>query len=197
MVEGLLFVDQAEGAHAETAGERLAELQVALLVRRDGARHVVEQRGTRLAGERLEGVQTETAHPLLVKWLEQVDRPQAARVDGDRLLAVAAHRRQRRRQPRGHRIDGVVRHGQPEGVCLAGDVAQAKVWGADARVCIVVVVHADGGDGEAGLVQPGKERGPQASGADHTMAIRGDVQAYALSGCGPPGGWYRACSPEA
>ena len=66
-------------------GELLAELQVALLERRDGARHAAQQLGARLAGERLQRVQAEDAHALLVQRLEQVDRAEAAGVDGERL----------------------------------------------------------------------------------------------------------------
>ena len=66
----------------------LAELQVALLVRRHGARHVAQQLGAWLAGERLQGVQAEHAHALFEERLEQVDRAEAAGVDGERLRAA-------------------------------------------------------------------------------------------------------------
>ena len=45
VVQRLLLVGETERPHAEAAGEFLAELQVALLERRDGARNAAQQLG--------------------------------------------------------------------------------------------------------------------------------------------------------
>ena len=165
------------------------ELQVALLERRDGAGHALEQLGVRLAGERLQRVQAEHAHALLVERLEQVHRAEAARVDGERLgRARAADGRQGLRQPAGDGVDLVVRHREPPGVGLERGVAHAHVRDAAEEAGVVVGVDADGGDGELGLEQAGEKGRSQASGTDHAEAIRVDGQASDLSGCGPPGG---------
>ena len=110
-------------------GELLAELEVALLVRRHGARHVAQQLGARLAGEGLQGVQAEDAHALLEERLEQVDGAEAARVDGDGLEAAAARRRQRGGQASRHGVDLVVRHREPPEVGLERRVGDAHVPG--------------------------------------------------------------------
>ena len=81
VVERLLLVGQAEGPHAEADGELLAELQVAFLERGDRAGNALQKLGVRLAGERLQRMQAEDAHALLVQRLEQVHRSEAAGVD--------------------------------------------------------------------------------------------------------------------
>ena len=195
VVERLLLVGQPERLHAEPAGELLAELQVALLVRRDGARDALQQLGARLAGERLQRVQAERAHAGLEQRPEQVDGAQAAGVDGQWLTPAAAYGRQRCRKPACHGVDLVVGYGEPPGVGLEGGVAHANArYGAE-RVRIVVAVDAHGRDGETGLIETGEQRRTQASRADHAVAIRFDVQAYDLSGCSLPLGAVPRQSP--
>ncbi len=189
VIQRLLLVGQTERAHAETAGELLAELQVAFLERRDGAGDASQQLRARLAGERLQRVQAEHAHALLVQGLEQVHGAEAAGVQGERLRrAGAADGRQRLRQPAGHRVDLVVRHREPPGVRLERGVAHAHVGHGAEEAGVVVPVDADRADGELGLLQAREDGRSQASGTDHAEAIRVEGQASDLSGCGPPGG---------
>ena len=189
VIQRLLLVGQTERAHAETAGELLPELQVTILERRDGAGDASQQLRTRLAGERLQRVQAEHAHALLVQGLEQVHGAEAAGVQGERLgRAGAADGRKRLRQAAGHRVDLVVRHRQPPGVRLQRGVAHAHVGYGAEEVGVVVAVDADCAHGELGLLQAGKDGRSQASGTDHAEAIRVEGQASDLSGCGPPGG---------
>ena len=85
----MLLVGQAEGQHAEPAGQLVAERRVALVVRRDGAGHVAQQLGSRLAREGLQRVQAERPRAGLREGLEQVDGAEPARVDGERRDARA------------------------------------------------------------------------------------------------------------
>ena len=188
VIERLALVGEAEGTHAEAAGELLAELQVALLVRRHGARHVAQQLGARLACEGLEGVEAEDAHALLEERLEQVNGAEPARVNGDGLHAAAADRRQGGGEAGRHCVDLVVGHRQPPEVGLERRVSYAHVPGDAAEIGVVVGVDADRDDRQLGLQQPGEHGRAQTSGTDDAVAIRFDVQAYDLSGCGPPGG---------
>ena len=183
-----MLVGEAEGTHVEAAGELLAELEVALLVRRHGARHVAQQLGARLAGKGLQGVEAEDAHALLEERLEQVDGAEAARVDRHRLQAAPAACGQGGGQAGGDGGDLVVRHRQPPEIGLERRVGDAHVPGDGAEIGVVVGVDADRDDRQLGRQEPGEHGRAQTSGTDHAEAVRFDVQAYDLSGCGPPGG---------